>query len=104
MANKPKPPMSAVGKLMFFVDELEIVLHPRVIGGFKQAVWDARTEMAKEARDQKVSQELQQLEPVLNNFRQSLNIYRDSSPDYEFYLKPVIKKIIELYGKGRGGP
>ncbi len=95
---KKEDPKSAVGSLMMFIDNMDLFLHPRIMEGLKKAVWDARTEMAKEVRDQKFSQELQELEPVLQIYKQSVAIYKESRPNHFFHLRPVIRKIIELYG------
>jgi len=101
MSKKKPEPTTKVGKLMMFVEQLEVILHPNVIQGFKQAVWDARTEMAQEARDQVFSRELQELQPLLDDFRNTIVRYSSGgySPRLLWHMRPLLKKIIELYGK-----
>jgi hypothetical protein len=97
-----KEPETAMGKLMQFVNELELVLHPRVIHGLKQAVWDARTEMAQDAKNQVFSKEMQELELFLERFRGDIVLYTagGATPRFLWQMRPLLAKIIELYGNG----
>jgi len=103
MAKGKKPekgPVSKMAFLMAYVEQLEVFLHPRVIQGFKQAVWDARTEMAQEAKGQVFSREMQELQPLLEDYRKSIQIYSESrSARHLWHMRPLLKKILELYGK-----
>jgi hypothetical protein len=66
----------------------------------KKAVWDARTEMAKEAKDQKISKELQELEPVLMEYRNRISLFTSGGDRSKllWHMRPLLRKIIELYG------
>ena len=94
-------PKTAVGKLMFFIEGLEAVLHPRIMDAMKKLVWDARTELAQEAKNQLFSPEMQELEPLLNQYRDAMTTFGNvSRPQPVWHMRPIIEKIIQLYAKG----
>jgi hypothetical protein len=99
--KRQKEPQSAMAKLMMFIDNMDLFLHPRIMDGLKKAVWDARTEMAQEARDQKISLELQELEPWLERYKDAIAGYYNGGAcqKYLWHMRPLLAKIIELYGK-----
>lgn len=97
----PEPPKTAVGNLMYFFEELSTFVHPRITEAMKKLVWDARTEMAKEAKDQVFDQDLQALEPLLKEYRESMRRYGTTSrPQHIWHMRPIIQKIIDSYGPG----
>ena len=101
MAKEKDVPKSKVGQLMYFIRGMDVFLHPRIIEALEKKVWEARTEMAQEARDQKISRELQELEPLLELYRRDIvNYTKGGAPvRHLWHLRPVFAKIIELYGK-----
>ncbi|HET6255838.1 MAG TPA: hypothetical protein VFE32_17305 [Puia sp.] len=100
MKKKEQPPKTKMGQLMMFIDQMDLFLHPRIMDALKKAVWEARTEMAQEALDQKISRELQELEPFLKRYRDSIQIYSSGSAPARllWHMRPLLQKIIELYG------
>lgn len=91
---------SAELELMEFVNGMETFLHPRITEALRKAIWSVRAEIEQEAKDRKVSRELQELEPLLDQFRVSTGIYSPGSCSPRlllFSMRPVIRKIIELY-------
>jgi hypothetical protein len=86
---------------MAFIDGMDVFLHPRIMDALKMHVWEARTEMAQDARDQKISKDLQELEPLLERFRNSIRDYTKGGAIPHrllWHMRPVLGKIIELYG------
>lgn len=90
-----------MAKLMSFIEEMGTFLHPRVTEALKVRVWAARSEMAREAMDQKVSPSLQQLEPFLEHYRKDIEHFSAGGwkKAYLWHMRPLMAKIIELYGK-----
>lgn len=87
---------------MTYVDQLELILNPKVLNGFRQAVWDARTEMAQDAKNLVFNQEMQELQPFLELYRNAISRYTSGGYQSQrqlWHMRPLLKKIIELYGK-----
>jgi len=100
MKKEKKEPETKMGKLMWFINEMETFLHPRVGEALKKYVWDARTEMAQEAKDQVFSKEMQILEQLLEKYRADIRLFYRGGYNGRllWHMRPLLKKIIELYG------
>ncbi len=99
--NRKEWPKSKVQQLIAFVEEMELLLHPNVITAWKKLVWDARTEMAQAAKDQVFSKEMQELEPLLEYYRRDIILFTKggASAKHLWHFRPIMQKIIELYGR-----
>lgn len=99
--KEPVQEMTEVQKLNYFIDEMDTFLHPRVTDALKRLVNRATSEIYQKAKDVKISRELQELEPLLESFRDSILRYGSEGygPRFLWHLRPVFKKIIELYSK-----
>lgn len=96
--KKTTPPRSKYDELSHHLDILNKILAPELIGGIRKLVSEAIGEIRQQAKDERMRPELQQLEPLLELFRDSIRFYGDSKPNrYLWRMRPVIKKIIEVY-------
>lgn len=89
---------------MYFVQELEVFMHPRITEALTKLVWDCRTEFAKAAKaakDQVFSKEMLELQPLLERYRKDIILFTQggASARHLWHLRPLFAKIIELYGK-----
>jgi hypothetical protein len=99
MKKKPVQPQSEYQKLMYFIDQMDAFLAPRIMDALKIQIGKAMTERDQEDKEKLVSPKLLALQPHFESFEQSMRIYGDYTPRrFLWHLRPLFKKVIEIYG------
>lgn len=95
---------TGVEQFFFLVGQLQLFLKPSIADALMKAGHEMREELFQAAvkellEDKELELMFKVFSPMLRDYRDMLKIYSSATPPRNlWHLRPIIRKIIELYG------